>query len=206
MDNVPGTKGYENVIGGFIEASQALDFREVNKDFLVFLPPVPSRVLDAGAGAGQNAAALAKLGHSVVAVEPMAAFLNAARSTYRDLDVTWVDDSLPLLKKLGDARGQFDFILVSGVWHHLDEEERTLAMARFSTLLDEGGACAISLRHGPAGAGKHVFPTDGQTTAALANQCGLDVELHLTNQPSLMENKADVTWTRIVVRKRKPLP
>ncbi len=52
MDNVPGTQGYERVVAEFVEASQALDFGEVNKDFLEFLPTVASRVLDAGAGAG----------------------------------------------------------------------------------------------------------------------------------------------------------
>ena len=160
-------------------------------------------MLDAGAGAGLNAAALARLGHSVVAVEPMSAFLNAARSTYEGLDVTWVDDSLPLLKKLGDTPGQFDFILLDGVWHHLDEEERVQGMARLSTLLDEGGACAISLRNGPAGGGTHLFPTNGRQTAALAIECGLEVVLHLEDQPSIMKNKPGVTFTRMVVSKRK---
>ena len=168
MDDVPGTKGYEKVVSKFIEVSQALNFSEVNRDFLQFMPTEASCVLDAGAGAGQNAAALARLGHSVVAVEPMSAFLAAARSTYQDVGVTWVEDSLPLLKKLGAAPNQFSFILVDGVWHHLDNDERIQAMTRFSTLLDDGGACAISLRHGPAGAGTHVFPTDVRDTAVLA--------------------------------------
>lgn len=201
MDDVPGTKGYEKVVSKFIEVSQALSFSEVNKDFLKFLPSVASCVLDAGAGAGQNAAALARLGHSVVAVEPMSAFLHAARSTYQGIGVTWVEDSLPLLKKIGDIPNQFSFILVDGVWHHLDNDERLQSMTRFSTLLDNGGACAISLRHGPAGAGTHIFPTDAKETAELANHCGLEVLLLLKNQPSIMKNKPLVTWTRIVVRK-----
>ncbi|MBE9103156.1 class I SAM-dependent methyltransferase [Vacuolonema iberomarrocanum] len=200
MDSVSGTRGYEDVIDAFIEVSQALDFAEINKDFLDFLPPIPSCVLDAGAGAGQNAAALARMGYSVVAVEPFAAFLDAGRSHYKDLNITWIQDSLPLLQTLGDSSEPFDFILVDGVWHHLDEEERERCMARFSTLLSKGGVCAMSLRHGPAGAGKHVFPTDGQKTALLARRYGLRVALHLTNQPSKMRNKPGVTWTRMVFR------
>ncbi|WP_008317368.1 class I SAM-dependent methyltransferase [Leptolyngbya sp. PCC 6406] len=202
MGNVPGTKGYEKVADKFIEASQALNFSEVNRNFLKFILSVASFILDAGAGVGQNAAALARLGHSVVAIEPMSVFLDAARSTYRGIGVTWVEDSLPLLKKLGDRPKQFSFILVDGVWHHLEKDERVQAMARFATLLlDDGGTCAISLRHGPAGAGTHVFPTDGRKTAALAKQCGLEVVLLLENQPSIMKNKIRVTWTRIVARK-----
>ncbi|MEM7017350.1 MAG: class I SAM-dependent methyltransferase [Pseudomonadota bacterium] len=201
MNSTPGIIGYERVTDKFIEASQALDFYESNKQFLPFLPTTPSRVLDAGTGAGQNAATLARLGHSLVAVEPMPAFLNAARTTYTDLGITWFADSLPLLKMLGDAPNQFDFILVQGVWHHLDEAEREQAMARCSMLLDDGGVCAISLRNGPAGAGIHVFPTDGKQTATLAEQHGLEVLLHLENQPSIMKNKPDVIWAHMVFRK-----
>lgn len=203
MDNVPGTTGYERVTSAFIEASQALDFKHVNSNFLQFLPSHPSRVLDAGAGAGQNAAALARLGHSVVAVEPLSAFLNAARAAYADLDISWIDDSLPLLRTLSEARGQFDFVLVQAVWHHLDEEERVQAMARLSALLDDGGVCALTLRHGPAGAGKHVFATDGPKTARLANEHGLEVVLHLPGQPSLMKNKPGVTWTHMAFKKQQ---
>ena len=204
MTRVPGTQGYEQVVDAFIEASKTLDFDEVNKPFLEFLPCAPSRILDVGAGAGQNAAALANRGHSVVAVEPLAAFLNAARSAYGASNVTWVEDGLPSLGKLGDCAGQFDFILVQGVWHHLDEEERRLAMARLSSLLGEGGVCAMSLRHGPAGAGTRVFPTDGRSTASLAREHGLEVVLHHANQPSLMKNKRAVTWTHMAFRKRGP--
>ena len=190
-------------MAAFAEASHGLDFAEINKDFLEFLPPAPGFVLDAGAGVGQNAAALAQLGHLVVAVEPLAAFLEVARSTYGGLDILWVEDSLPLLQKLAYASGAFNFILVAGVWHHLDEQERVLCMARFATLMSDGGVCAMSLRHGPAGVGKHVFPTDGQRTAALATEYSLRVVLHLTNQPSQMRNKAGVTWTRLVLRKEQ---
>ncbi len=201
MNRVPGTTGYEKVVDRFVELSQALDFRETNKPFLEFIPAIPSRVLDAGSGAGQNAAALSRLGHSVVAVEPMPEFLSAARSAYADLDVVWIDDRLPRLETLGAAPGQFDFILVQAVWHHLDEAERVVCMARLSKLLDAGGACAISLRNGPAGGGTHVFATDGRTTPALAGECGLEVVLQLANQPSLLKNKLDVTWTHMAFRK-----
>ena len=46
VGEVPGTQGYEKVVDRFIEASQALDFSEANKDFLEFLPCDASRVLD----------------------------------------------------------------------------------------------------------------------------------------------------------------
>ncbi len=199
MNNVPGTRGYEKVVDSFLAASQALNFAETSRSFVRFLPPRPARVLDAGSGAGQNAAALARMGYSVVAVEPFSPFLDAARQTYRSLGITWVEDSLPLLGKLGGEAGEFDFILIDAVWHHLDEAERASCMARLSTLLSDRGACALSLRQGPAGAGTHVFPVDDEATAALASQHGLRAALLLAKQPSIMKNKPDVSWTRLVL-------
>lgn len=201
MHTVRGTAGYERVVDHFVRRSQGLEFGEVHEDFLSFLPSTPGRVLDAGAGAGQNAAALARLGHSVVAVEPMAAFLDAARATYPGLDVTWVQDSLPDLKALSDEPGQFDFVLVAAVWQHLDEHERVHAMARMASLLAAAGVCAMTLRNGPAGAGTHLFPTDGAQTAALARRHGLEVALNLPDRPSFLPNKPGVTWTFMVLRK-----
>ena len=215
VDTVAGTRGYEKVIDAFVEASQALDFSEICSDFLAFLPSTPCRVLDAGAGAGQNAAALSRMGYSVVAAEPFSAFLDAGRSTYGDLDISWVQDCLPYLQGLPDPSERFGFILLEGVWRHLDDEEREWSMARLSTLdsrlstldsrlstlLSDGGICALSLRHGPAGAGKHVFPADGQMTTVLARRYGMEVALHLTDQPSKMGGKPGVTWTRVVFRK-----
>lgn len=206
MTAVPGTEGYERSIQRFIESSQALDFAEVCQDFLDHLPLPPGRVLDAGAGAGQNAAAIAKMGHSVVAIEPMPDFLAAARATYADLPVTWLDDSLPRLQRLGSVPAQFDFILVDGVWHHLDESERSLAIAHFAFLLKPGGKCALSLRHGPAGLGTCVYPTDANRTLEEARTCGLECALLRENQPSLFSHKKDVTWSRLVLLKPTSTP
>lgn len=201
MDKVLGIAGYARVVDAFITASRALDFAVVNAPYLSFLPKASGQVLDVGAGAGQNAAALARVGHQVVAIEPMDEFRAAARQAYPDLTITWIDDILPHLAKLDAATTPFDIILLQAVWHHLDTGERAMAMARLADLLADGGVCAISLRHGPAGVGHHVFPTDGQQTAELAEACGLAVVLHLADCASVMANKSDVRWTHMAFRK-----
>ncbi len=71
MTQVPGTRGYEDRFDAFIAATGSLDFETANAPFLPYLSARPARVLDVGAGAGQNAAALAARGHAVVAVEPL---------------------------------------------------------------------------------------------------------------------------------------
>lgn len=201
MSKIPGTKGYDKFVSCFVESSQSLSFNEVCKDFLDFLPPISGRVLDVGAGAGQNSAALAELGYSVVAVEPMAEFLDAARIKYSDLPITWLSGSLPMIECLGPDQMKFDLILVTGVWHHLNEAERALAMERFASLLNRGGTCALSLRNGPAGMGTHVYPTDASQTVKQAKKWGLECLCKLEDQPSIIRNKDGVTWARLVFQK-----
>ena len=201
MAEVPGTEGYERHVPEFIRLSQALSFETVCADFLGHLPEPPGRILDAGTGAGQNAAALALMGHSVVAVEPLSAFLEAARTTYAALDIRWIRDSLPLLERLPAQSGPFDFILVDGVWHHLTEEERSRTLARFSVLLREGGRCALSLRNGPPGMGTRVYPTRVRDTVQDAEQTGFVCTYVNENQPSLLPGKASVSWARLVLEK-----
>ncbi len=198
---VAGTKGYEKVVESFAEVSFKLEFEDINRDFLTFLPPTVSRVLDAGCGVGQNSAALAKLGYDVVAVEPLPEFLDKAVSNYRGLNVCWLEDSLPNLKNVNVDDGLFNFILLDGVWHHLNAEERRECIKRFSSLMLNGGICAISLRNGPAGSGTHVFPTSCAELFEYAREYGFQVVFHAENQPSIMPNKKSVTWSRVALQK-----
>ncbi len=198
---VRGTAGYERFVDHFIASSQALDFKEVCHDFLEFLPEAPANILDAGAGAGQNAMALAEMGHSVIAVEPMIEFLNAARNRFSHPLITWQHDSLPMLKCLADGNERFDFILVDGVWHHLDDAEREAAWQRLAQLLKTGGRCALSLRNGPPGMGTHVFATDAEQTILQAKSVGLKCVMLLKDLPSMFSFKPDVIWSRVVFEK-----
>ncbi|MCF2859167.1 class I SAM-dependent methyltransferase [Pseudoalteromonas sp. SMS1] len=199
---VSGTQGYEKVVDAFATASFNLKFEEINQDFLSLLPTRPARVLDAGSGVGQNAAALAQLGYDVVAVEPLQLFLSKAVSQYPSLKVQWLNDSLPELANVSVKEGSFDFVLLDGVWHHLNLCERRRCIERLASLMSEGAICAISLRHGPAGAGTHVYPTRSSELLDYANEFGFVVVLNLENQPSKMPNKAQVTWSRVALKKR----
>lgn len=195
---VKGIKGYSEATEKFIKATVAVDFMELHQPFIEFIPTKPSRVLDVGSGIGRDASVLSEMGHRVTAVEPIANFRAAARRLHDSTNIEWVDDSLPRLSVFDNQPGQFDFVLASGVWHHLDDVEQQHAIRRLSHLLCPKGIFALSLRHGPAGVGTHVFPTDGQQTVAYAKTYGLTALLHLPNQPSLIPGKEAVTWTRLV--------
>ncbi|MEM6884351.1 MAG: class I SAM-dependent methyltransferase [Verrucomicrobiota bacterium] len=198
---ISGTAGYEKSVERFLEVSRKLEFAVVNRDFLAYLPVVPARVLDLGSGAGQNAAALAELGHAVVAVEPMRPFLWAARENYSHLPIDWMRGSLPLMACLGRSAGEFDFILIDGVWHHLNQAQRDVALCRVAEMLAPRGKCAISLRNGPPGMGSCVYPTSSYQTIQQASVLGLRCMLQLENQPSILANKSDVVWSRLVLEK-----
>lgn len=201
MGNVPGTQGYAQAIEAFAKASYRLQFERINQDFLSYLPVKPARILDVGAGVGQNSAALAKRGYQVVSVEPLLPFLSLARANFGNLNITWIEDSLPSLSTQLENLVLFDFILVDGVFHHLDETEQKESIAVFHQLLVVGGVCALSLRNGPPGVGTHVFPTNSNALARHAGKMGFEVVLYLENQPSQMKNKPSVTWDRLVLQK-----
>ncbi|UUA72073.1 class I SAM-dependent methyltransferase [Cellvibrio sp. QJXJ] len=201
MAMTEGTKGYERFIPLFIESAQTLDFHQSCKDYLHFLPAVPASILDIGSGAGQNAAALAHLGYDVAAVEPMPEFMHAAMYKYEALPVLWMQGSLPELACLESQDTLFDFILIEGVWHHLNEQERAISVARLSAILKLGGRCAISLRNGPAGMGTRVYPTDVFSTIKAFECFGFEVLFCVENQPSIFSFKENVTWSRVVLQR-----
>ena len=75
MAEVDGISGYSEVASRFGELCESIDFREIHACILHLLPKTGAMVLDVGSGTGRDAAALAAMGHEVVAVEPMSEFL-----------------------------------------------------------------------------------------------------------------------------------
>lgn len=197
-----GIEGYERGIQLFIESCQTLDFHVVCKDFIEHLPPKGGSILDAGSGAGQNAAALDSLGFNVTAIEPMPEFMNAARCSYNTTSVTWLEGSLPYLRCLGSSAQKYDFVLIEGVWHHLSEMERGQAAARISEVTKKHGKCAISLRNGPAGLGTRVYSTDPEQTIQLFKNNGFECIFKILDQDSILPHKENVKWSRIVLQKQ----
>ncbi len=203
MLETKGTKGYSSVIQKFIKASKSISFEVLHKDFLEFLPTKNSLILDIGAGIGRDAYELAIREYKVIAVEPLKEFRSEGQKNYTSNNLTWIDDSLPKLNQLDKYLNKFDFILASGIWHHLDRQEQKEAISRISKLLKPEGIFALSLRNGPSGAGTHTFPTNVKYTIEHAKPCNLIPLLILENQPSLLKNKENVKWSRIAFKKIK---
>jgi SAM-dependent methyltransferase len=118
---------------------ESRSFADIHRSILPLIPTAPCRVLDIGAGTGRDAAALAALGHSVVAVEPTDELRAHARRLHPSPGIEWIGDSLPELARV-NARGErFDLAMLTAVWMHLDDAARTRAMDRVARLLQPGG-------------------------------------------------------------------
>jgi SAM-dependent methyltransferase len=197
---ISGTEGYAEQAEALVGRYDGLSFAAVHKDVLHLIPPSPSRVLDIGAGTGRDAAALAAMGHQIVAVEPVAEFRIRAAALHPSPHIEWLDDHLPELARLTARGDRFDLILLSAVWMHLDAEQRRRAMSRVASLLLSAGVMVLSLRHGPVPPARRMFDVSGDETIRLACMEGLRLELRLDNQPAVQRTEG-VSWTRLAFSK-----
>ncbi|WP_235502557.1 MULTISPECIES: bifunctional 2-polyprenyl-6-hydroxyphenol methylase/3-demethylubiquinol 3-O-methyltransferase UbiG [unclassified Kitasatospora] len=172
------TAGYGEAAEMLVEQYESVSFAEVHRDVLHLFPAQPSAILDIGAGSGRDAAALAGQGHVVVAAEPTAELRALGQQIHDDRDIEWVDDSLPEMRILRSRGQRFDLILLTAVWMHLDELERSSAMRSIADLLAGEGRVVLSLRHGPVPAGRRMFDVSAHETIELARGHGLSVVHH----------------------------
>ncbi|MFI6180574.1 class I SAM-dependent methyltransferase [Nonomuraea sp. NPDC051191] len=175
------------------EQYESVTFAEVHREVLHLFPVQPSQVLDIGAGSGRDAAALAALGHTVVAAEPTAGLRALGKALHADEDLEWIDDALPDLAELRSTGRRFDLILLTAVWMHLDEQQRSVSMPKLTNLLATGGRVLLSLRHGPVPGGRRMFPVSAQETIDLARANGLEL-IHFAQRVD-PHGRQDVSWT-----------
>lgn len=201
MTSVSGTEGYAEEAPHLAALFESVSFAKLHAKVLHLMPPPPGSVLDIGAGTGRDAAQFAAMGYRVVAVEPVTELRAKAKALHPSRQIEWRDDSLPDLATLAARKAQFDLIMLTAVWMHLDLAQRRRALPRVASLLRQHGAMILSLRHGPVPAGRLMFDVAADETVALAGQTGLRLALRLDNQPSQIAGKSDVTWTLLAFTK-----
>jgi 2-polyprenyl-3-methyl-5-hydroxy-6-metoxy-1,4-benzoquinol methylase len=195
FERLHSAAGYAEAAEALVEQYESVTFAEVHREVLHLFPTRQSWVLDIGAGSGRDAAALASQGHRVVAAEPTAELRTLGEQIHADQDIEWVDDALPELAGLREQERRFDLILLTAVWMHLDEQQRSSAMTNLVSLLNAGGRVTLSLRHGPVPIGRRMFPVSAEETIDLARRCGLEVILlSERNDP---HGRQGVTWTSL---------
>ncbi|CUI36313.1 class I SAM-dependent methyltransferase [Achromobacter xylosoxidans] len=188
---VSGTQGYGENAAALAEQYESIAFADVHRDVEHLIPATPSRIADIGAGSGRDAAALARMGHQVVAAEPTPELRREGQRRHALPNLEWVDDALPELAGLQGR--EFDVIMLTAVWMHLDEHERARGMAALAALLAPGGQILMSLRHGPVPPGRRMFDVSAEETIALAAGHGLSAH-HLVRREDMLD-RADVNWS-----------
>jgi SAM-dependent methyltransferase len=198
-----GTENYAEEAPELLKRYESISFADHHRSVIHLIPTVPGRVLDIGAGTGRDAAGLVGLGHSVVAVEPTEELRRGAMVLHPSPMIEWVDDSLPDLAAVRARREEFDAVMLTAVWMHLDAPQRRQAMPNVAALVRNGGVMIMSLRHGPVPPGRRMFEISAEETIALTQPLGLRCMLRREAEPSL--RRPGVSWTRLTFRKASPL-
>ena len=162
----------------------------------------PGIACDIGAGSGRDARWLASRGWDVVAVERSEAMLalakDAAGAVDTDHAVSWLQDELPSLKRLRAVGYQFDLILLSAVWQHVPEAERSRAFRILTQLLKPGGKLVITLRHGAnarENSERGFLPVSGEQLLQFARERALVTKLQVTTADL---RRQDLEWETLV--------
>ena len=121
-----------------------------------------------------------------------------ARERHGDPRIQWISDSLPSLKRTVRSGLAFDVILVSAVWMHVAPSDRTRAFRKLITLLKPGGVLAITLRHGPAEAGRRFHPVSATEIKSLARDHGGFIERETTADDLL--GRREIRWDQLAIR------
>src|SRR5260221_10623724 len=134
---VSGTEGYAEVAEALF--NQTLSFTDVHGPVLRLMPNAPCRVLDIGSGAGHDAASFAKMGHSVVAVEPTDELRIPAMARCPSSSIEWLNDSLPDLTSLLRRGPSFYLLMLAAGLMHLHARPSPQAKPRGACLIAAGG-------------------------------------------------------------------
>jgi SAM-dependent methyltransferase len=197
-EKVSGTEGYADEADALLARYESLSAADVHRAVLHLLPTSPAQVLDIGSGTGRDAAWFASLGHQVVAVEPTDVMRSRAIALHASPSIIWIDEGLPDLALLRARAQQFDLVMLTAVFMHLDQDQRRRAMPTIAGLLAPGGRLVMRLRHGPVPPGRRMFDVTADETMALALACGLTTVFNQHGQSSNAENRAaGVTWTTV---------
>lgn len=195
-----GTEGYAQEADALAVQYESITFAQAHAPYLHLIHSKPSRVLDIGSGTGRDAAALADMGHDVVAAEPTDEMRAHAARLHPSPRIEWLDDSLPDLAVLSGRGEPFDLVMMTAVWMHLDADQRRRAMPNIAKLVSPGGMMIMSLRYGPVPQGRRMFVVTAEETIQLAAEHGLQLALEFDNQPGGF-GRTDVSWTKLVFAK-----
>lgn len=182
-----------------IDKYNEIDSARLHKDWSDFLPEPAGIACDIGAGTGRDARWLAQKGWQVVAVEPERRFRESGASNAHQ-NVVWLDDQLPELVALLEAKKKFDLVLLSAVWMHLPYAQRQIAFGNLCTLLNDNGRLVISLRHSSSDEElkqRTHYPVSVEEIEGFAENQKVSV-MSVSSRPD-MQGRDYVSWETVVL-------
>jgi len=194
-------KIYTKYANRLIEQYESLEPEKVHQDWLEYTPEYRGLAIDIGAGSGRDAAWLNSLGFKVFAVEPVKALRQQAEKIHYQSDITWINDTLPLLKKVFTLSKSFNLILLGAVWMHLTKQEQIVSMQNLSKLTKPDGVVVITLRFGPSPDERIMYPIDTETLIKTAENVGFQTILKSRNVD--LFNREGVSWKTLILKKSR---
>lgn len=182
----------------FFEIYENFKFSTMHRLFLRFLPEKNESCLDVGAGSGRDAAALARRGYKVTAVEPSENLLKLAQQHHHSSNIRWVNDSLPKLKKVAVLPERYSFILLSAVWMHISPDQRLESLITLKKLLKPRGYIAITLRIGISEDDRLMYPVSVNELINQAETVGLKPE-YVSRKTDDLLKRNKVEWRKVVL-------
>lgn len=190
---------YSENASQLVKQYDSLEFENVHRSWKWCWPTRKARVLDVGAGSGRDVRWFFERGCFVVAVEPVSELLQLGSSNSYSR-IQWVDDSLPGLDKTKKLCYQYDLILLSAVWMHLDFTERREAIVVLSELLSENGKLVITLRHGQFSDSRNTYSLSVEQLDQLSETADLRI-CNVAEDVDLLD-RSDVYWQTVVLERK----
>jgi SAM-dependent methyltransferase len=195
MDQVRSWTAYDRHAARFAAQYETLSFDQVHGPWLHHLPQ-GGQALDIGAGSGRDAAALARRGFEVRAVEPAGGMRALAMRAHSDPGIRWVDDHLPELAKVGSQT--FQLVLLAGIWMHIPQALAAAAFARISDLMASDGVLVMSVRASGIDASRGMREVSATEIAELVRAHGRS-EVEVIEASDLL-NRTEIQWRTHVIR------
>ena len=198
---------YNKNAGHLAKLYLSKSFEQVHQPWLEYLTPIlnkpDARILDLGAGAGRDSKYMVQQGASnnisVTAIEPASMLAELGKQHTQGLNVHWLQDSLPDLITVTQQEVSFDLILLSAVWMHIPDSQRSRSLRKLANLLKPGGKLVISLRHGPSGDQRNMFDVCSDQLLQMSKEFGLS-PLLVTEKNADIIGRESVTWQTVVLQ------
>lgn len=136
---------------------------------------------------------------AITAIEPAQTLSEFGKKQIQGLNVNWLQDPLPDLNVVTRQEISFDLILLSAVWMHIPDSQRSRSLRKLANLLRSGGKLIISLRHGPSGDERNMFAVCSEQLIQLSKEFGL-TPLLVTDKNHDVIDRNEVKWQTVVLQ------